>query len=195
MEEGSLQAKWDARHSDPQKEPSVSEVLALNRHLLPAQGEALELACGLGGNALMLAEAGLEVTAWDLSPVAIERLRTLALQRGLPRLTAQVRDIERDPPPARRFDVIAVSYYLERRLAPQIAAALRPGGLLFYQTFTRIAVGSEGPSNPAFRLDDNELLQLFGDLRVRFYREENRLGDLSRGIRDVAMLVAEKVES
>ncbi len=189
----SLQAKWDARHGDPQKQPSLAEVLALNRHLLPAQGEALELACGLGGNALMLAEAGLAVTAWDLSPVAIDRLRTLALQRGLFRLSAQVRDIEREPLPVQRFDVIVVSYYLERRLAPQIAAALKPGGLLFYQTFTRIAVGGEGPQNPAFRLDDNELLRLFEGLRVRFYREENRLGDLTRGTRDLAMLVAEKV--
>ncbi len=194
-EQESLRAKWDARHGDPLKQPSLSEVLALNRHLLPAQGEALELACGLGGNALMLAEAGLEVTAWDLSPVAIDRLRELALQRGLARLTAQVRDIEREPPPAQRFDVIVVSYYLERRLAPLIAAALKPGGLLFYQTFTRIAVGSEGPQNPDFRLGDNELLRLFAGLRVRFYREENRLGDLTRGNRDVAMLVAERVDA
>jgi tellurite methyltransferase len=195
MTRETLQAKWDARHGDPDKQPDQAEVLAWNRHLLPVTGRALELACGLGGNALLLAEQGLDVTAWDLSPVAIARLREMADGRGLYNLSAEVRDIEQDPPPPERFDVIVVSYYLERALAPRIVEALRPGGLLFYQTFTRIAVGSEGPTNPDFRLGDNELLQLFSGLKLRIYREENRLGDLAQGTRDVAMLVAEKVAS
>jgi tellurite methyltransferase len=195
MTQETLQAKWDARHGDPDKQPGVAEVLERNRHLLPHAGRALDLACGLGGNALFLAEQGLEVSAWDLSPVAIERLKKTAEHMQLNRLTAEVRDIEQAPPPADSFDVIVISYYLERALVPHIIGALRPGGLLFYQTFTRIAVGSEGPSNPDFRLGDNELLRLFGALKLRVYREENRLGDLTRGTRDVAMLVAEKVDS
>ncbi|MGD8908141.1 MAG: methyltransferase domain-containing protein [Chromatiales bacterium] len=190
----SLREKWDSRHGDLRKQPRVAEVLAQNRHLLPPKGCALELACGLGGNALLLAEQGLEVSAWDISPVAIRRLQEIALMRGLNNLQAEVRDIELVPPPSSSFDVIVVSYYLEPALAPRIAAALKPGGLLFYQTFTRIAVGGEGPSNPAFRLHDNELLQLFSGLRPRVYREENRLGDLTRGTRDLAMLVAERVD-
>jgi SAM-dependent methyltransferase len=195
MVKETLQAKWDVRHGDHQKQPSVAEVLAQNRHLLPLRGSALDLACGLGGNALLLAEAGLDVVAWDLSPVAIGRLREMAKGRGLQQLVAEVRDIEKRPLPSQRFDVIVVSYYLERTLAPRIQAALKLGGLLFYQTFTRMAVSDEGPSNSAFRLGDNELLQLFSPLRVRVYREENRLGDLSQGTRDLAMLVAEKVEA
>ena len=163
-----------------------------NRHLLPASGVALDLACGLGGNALLLAEAGLEVTAWDLSPVAIGRLQGLARELRLTNLCGEVRDVERLPPPEAHFDVITISHYLERRLIPAIIAALKPGGLLFYQTFTRIAVSDRGPGNPAFRLEDNELLRLFGALAVRFYREENRLGNLHKGCRDVAMLVAER---
>jgi tellurite methyltransferase len=195
MMQQTQQAKWDSRHSDPDKQPSVAEVLMHNRHLLPPAGYALDLACGLGGNALFLAELGLTVSAWDLSPVAIERLREMAKGKGLSNLTAEARDLEQAPPAAASFDVIAVSYYLDRALAPQIIDALKPGGLLFYQTFTRIAVGSEGPSNPDFRLGDNELLQLFERLKIRVYREENRLGELTQGTRDVAMLVAEKVNS
>jgi SAM-dependent methyltransferase len=155
----------------------------------------LDLACGLGGNALMLAEQGLEVTAWDLSPVAIQRLSEIAGRRGLCNLLAEVRDLEQSPLPVQSFDVIVVSYYLDRDLVPHIIAALKPGGLLFYQTFTRIALGEQGPSNPEYRLGDNELLQLFGVLKPRVYREENLLGDLAQGTRDVAMLVAQKVES
>lgn len=195
MTESSLKTKWDARHGDPLKQPIAAEVLAQNRHLLPARGSALDLACGLGGNALMLAEQGLEVTAWDLSPVAIQRLRETAGRRGLRSLLAEVRDLEQSPPPEQCFDVIVVSYYLDRELVPHIIAALKPGGLLFYQTFTRIAMGEEGPSNPDYRLGDNELLRLFGVLKLRVYREENLLGDPAQGTRDVAMLVAQRVDS
>jgi hypothetical protein len=42
-------------------------------------------------------------------------------------------------------------------------------------------------------LADNELCQLFSSLKLRYYREENRLGDLQEGARDIAMLVAEKL--
>jgi SAM-dependent methyltransferase len=192
MEQQGLQAKWDSRHRDPDKQPSTAQVLTQNRHLLPKQGRALDLACGLGGNALLLAQLGLDVVAWDISPVAIERLKGFAREQGLVNLSAEVRDLQRAPPSAASFDVILISYYLDRSLTTAIIQALKPGGLLFYQTFTRIAVGTEGPANPAFRLADNELYELFSPLKLRFYREENRLGDLSQGCRDVAMLVAEK---
>lgn len=192
MEQKTLQAKWDARHADPQAQPRAAEVLVQNRHLLPARGRTLDLACGLGGNALLLAHAHLQTQAWDISPVAIERLQAIAAREGLGNLQAEARDVERQPPPQDSFDVIVVSYFLDRELAPSLIAALKPGGLLFYQTFTRIAVSDQGPGNSDFRLGDNELLKLFSPLALRCYREENRLGDLSRGVRDVAMLVAEK---
>ncbi|SCZ64457.1 class I SAM-dependent methyltransferase [Thiohalomonas denitrificans] len=183
-------AKWDARYRDADAaEAAPARVLMDFAHLLPERGEALDVACGLGGNARFLAQKGLQVTAWDISAVAIQRLRAatdgLALQAG-------VRDLVREPPPANRFDVIVVSRYLERSLAPHLTAALKPGGLLFYQTYTRERVSEAGPGRDAFRLAPNELLALFPDLRVVAYREEGRLGRLDRGFRDEAMLVAVK---
>ncbi|MCU7924732.1 MAG: methyltransferase domain-containing protein [Candidatus Thiodiazotropha sp. (ex Dulcina madagascariensis)] len=190
--EASLRKKWDERHAGAEKAPLAAEVLQHNLYLLPAKGRALDLACGLGGNALLLARQGLQVSAWDISPVAIERLQGFAAEEGLQNLSAEVRNVERSPPPPGRFDLIIVSYYLERALIPSLIDALRPGGLIYYQTFTRIAVSSLGPQDPAYRLDDNELLRLFNGLHLRFYREENLLGDVLQGIRDVAMLVVEK---
>ncbi|MES9929939.1 MAG: methyltransferase domain-containing protein, partial [Candidatus Thiodiazotropha sp. 6PDIVS] len=153
---------------------------------------ALDLACGLGGNAMHLAALGLDVVAWDLSPIAIQRLQQLAQEKSLQNLKAKVRDVERHPPSANQFDVIVVSYFLERSLTAALINALKPGGLIYYQTFIRDAVSSEGPKNSNFRLADQELLRLFNKLKIRLYREEGRLGDPTRGTRDVAMLVAEK---
>jgi len=183
--------KWDARYRDAAGPGAPARVLADNLHLLPANGAVLDLACGLGANALLLAERGLTVSAWDISPVAIARLQAVAGERGV-EVQAEARDVERLPPPPDSFDVIVVSHFLERDLAPALATALRPGGLLFYQTFTREGAGGRGPSNPAFRLGPNELLQLFSGLRLVLYREEGDIGDAAAGLRGEAMLVGLK---
>jgi SAM-dependent methyltransferase len=185
------QAKWDARHEAAEGTPEPARVLMGNAHLLPGQGRALDLACGLGGNALFLAERGLETTGWDLSPVAIERMSAAAGARGL-QIEGEARDVVERPPEPQRFDVICVSHFLERALTRDLIHALRPGGLLFYQTFTRACAQQAGPRNPAYRLADNELLHLFvPPLRLRAYREENRTGDPSLGSRGMAFLVAQ----
>lgn len=182
---------WDQRHRAAEAVPQPARVLLDWAHLLPATGRALDLACGLGGNALWLAQRGFRVSAWDLSPVAIERLGALARERGL-ELAAQLRDIAARPPEADGFDLIVVAHFLDRTLAPRIAAALRPGGLLYYQTFSREPVSGRGPANPAYRLAPNELLDLFRGLIVRAYRDEGRLGDTRQGLRDLAQLVAQR---
>lgn len=176
--------KWDQRYREPDREPRPAKVLGDNLHLLPATGRALDLACGLGGNALLLAERGLTVEAWDSSQVAIEKLRARAAGCDL---EARVVTVTPETLPANRFDVIVVSYFLERDLAPALIAALRPGGLLFYQTFNHIRL-DRGPNNPAWRLEDNELLRLFAPLAVRYYREDGRGGEIP----DEALLVAQK---
>lgn len=186
-----LMNKWNQRHLEAADAGRVAHVLQEYPYLLPSSGRALDLACGRGANALRLAACNLEVSAWDISPVAIDRLRGEVLEQGL-EVAAEVRDVIACPPPAATYDVILVSYFLERSLAPAIIDALRPGGVLYYETFTRTSVSTCGPSNPAYRLADNELLNLFGALRVRCYREEAILGDTRRGIRDIAMLVAQK---
>jgi SAM-dependent methyltransferase len=186
--------KWDQRYRSASRTPEPARVLVENLHLLPATGLALDLACGVGVNALLLAEKGLRVQAWDLSEVAIEKLSAEAFARRA-QVQSQVRDAVADPPEADSFDVILVSHFLERKLMPDLVRALRPGGLIFYQTFTRTAVTDSGPGNPAYRLGDNELLHLFSGLLIRVYREEGRLGDTLRGCRDIAMLVAEKPRS
>lgn len=183
-----LRRKWDARHAQAgDGPPEPARVLRDFGHLLPTCGDALDLACGLGGNALWLARRGLSTRAWDLSPVAIERLRAQPEQG---RLTAEVRDVCAEPPPAGSFDVIVVSHFLDRGLFPALCAALRPGGLLFYQTFTRERVSGHGPANPEFRLAPNELLALVSGLRLLVYREEGVAGDPELGLRDEAYCVA-----
>ena len=185
-------ARWDERHAAATDIGVPAEVLLRNAHLLPAQGVALDLACGRGANALWLAEhTALELHAWDFSPAGVARLEAAARTRGL-RIATEVRDVVARPPQPRAFDLVLVNHFLERAIVPALIDALRPGGLLLYQTFTREAVSARGPSTPEWRLARNELLALFAGLTVRAYREEGSLGDRSRGLRDLAYLVAER---
>ncbi len=182
--------KWDRRYRaiDPAT-LSPAAVVTEFAHLLPSSGEALDLACGLGANARCLARRGLRVSAWDSSAVAIERLRAASDAEGLA-IYATVHDVVADPPAPDSFDVLVVSRFLERALCPALIDALRPGGLLFYQTYTEQS--ATGPSNPAYRLETNELLRLFAPLVVVAYREDDRFGDLAKGLRGEALLVAAK---
>ncbi len=183
--------RWDDRYRGPEGgTPVTCQALHDYRHLLPPQGRALDLACGRGGNALLLARHGLESHGWDCSPVALEQLAAEARRQGVTMHTKQ-RDVVTTPPPAESFDVIVVSRFLHRSLCPAIAAALRPGGLLFYQTFTRKRSDPEcGPRNPDYLLECNELLRLFAGLEVVAYREEGTLGDTRKGLRNEAMIIA-----
>lgn len=183
---------WNQRYTEKIALPQPAQALLEYGYLLPTTGRALDLACGLGANALRLAERGLETWAWDISSVAITRLKDTMRQLGSA-VHAEVRDVTMHPPPANHFDVIVVSHFLERSLSNAIKTALRPNGLLVYQTFCKLRIDDGGPRNPDFLLDDNELLSLFAGLRVRIYREETCLGDVHQGFRNEAMLIAQRV--
>jgi SAM-dependent methyltransferase len=187
----SIKEKWNKRYRDAAGEGQASRVLRENLHLLPGSGRALDLACGLGGNAVLLAQQGLKVDAWDIADVAIAALQDIALKRRLP-LQAEVRDVEIQPAKTDTFDVIVVSYFLDRDIIPALVGALKPGGLIYYQTFTQQRVSDRGPRRAEFRLADQELLQLFSGLQVLFYREEGCVGDVQKGFRDEAMFIGRK---
>ncbi len=186
--------KWNTRYRDAEAAAAEpARVLVENAHLLPASGRALDFACGLAANAFFLAACGLETHAWDSSEVAIEKVRERAAAEGAA-LHTDVRDVTSEPPGPESFDVIVVSRFLRRTLGSELTEALSPGGLLFYQTFTRDKDPDVGPGNPDYLLTPNELLYLFSPLRVVVYREEDRIGDAARGFRNEAMFVGLKLD-
>lgn len=185
--------KWDKNYDSCSSDyPSPAEVLRQNQHLLPTQGSALDLACGRGANAICLAENGLTVSAWDISASALKHLSSEAIKKDL-EIELESRNISEQPPEPNSFDVITVSNFLERELIDDIRNAIKPGGLIFYQTFIIDKVSKVGPSNPDYLLDVNELLNFFKDWKVVSYQEEGLLGNIDSGFRNQAMLIAQKL--
>ena len=171
MSDKSAESKWNARYTySGEPLPSPAEVLSHGEQYLPPSQPsvsdapllALDLACGRAANGEWLASRGYIVTAWDISEKVIASIKE---RPGSRITTAEARNIVTDPPLAQSFDVIVVCRFLERNICPQIAAALKPGGVLFYQTFTH------GLSNPDYLLGSNELPELFSMLNVYSYEE------------------------
>jgi tellurite methyltransferase len=130
---------WDARYSavDGGLLFGLRAAPLLRRvaRLLPRRGRALDVACGEGQNAVWLAARGLAVTGLDVSPVAIARARALARRRGV-RLRARVADLARRGLRRGWYDVVTCFHFLDRRLIPALAAALRPGGVVIVEIAT-----------------------------------------------------------
>ncbi|HEY5141569.1 MAG TPA: methyltransferase domain-containing protein [Methylococcales bacterium] len=185
-------SKWNHIYNESGQEcyPAI-QVLIENDFLLPVTGTALDLACGLGANAIFLAELGLAVTAWDISSVAIDKLTAYAVQQGL-NINARQKKITAESFTGCCFDVIVVSRFLDRSLSDAIIGALKPDGLLFYQTFTREKTSRKPPNNPDYLLAENELLDMFSPLRVIFYRDNALIGEQLRGLRNEAQFIGQK---
>ena len=141
-------------------------------HLLPHSGRAIDVACGRGRNALWLARRGLTTDAIDRDAGAVEYVRAEAQRLQLP-VSAEIVDLEQGDGwwPEGVYDVVVVVHYLHRPLFPALQAALRPGGILVYETFTRAQAERGKPTNPAFLLEPGELRDLIGPLDLLVERE------------------------
>jgi SAM-dependent methyltransferase len=153
-------------------------------------GRALDLACGTGRNALWLAERGWKVTAVDGAAAAIEILRGRARERGLT-VDTRVADLEKGAYPIEpeAWDLICISYYLQRDLFEPAKRGLAPGGVMV--VLVHIAEPGEQPT--LHRLAPGELPGYFRDLEILHHREGQPYDPIHK--RAVAELVARRPPS
>ena len=156
------------RSSEHAATEAPSEWMTRFASLIRRGGRVLDLACGSGRHARLLALLGHQVAAVDRDAQALE---SLALVPGVEVKSA---DLEAGPwpYPGAVFAGIVVANYLHRPLFPVLLDSLEPEGLLLYETF---ALGNERygrPSNPQFLLRPGELLAaVHGRLRVIAYED------------------------
>ena len=147
-----------------------------------AGARALDLACGPGRNTAWLAERGWTVDAWDISDAALMILINEQEDRAAhgSKLPIAVREIDLDTakiPPA-TYDLILNMLFLDRRLWPGMAAALRPGGLLVFETFVNLPGGRTSEVSPEHLLQPGELRAAFERLGLEtvLYDEDGPRG-------------------
>jgi len=186
------QKRWDERFGKKEfalgKEPNP--FLKKHIRLLP-KGKALDIATGEGRNAVFLAQNGFEVDAVDISEKGLKKAQKFAREKGVNINTFLV-DLDQYPIGKERYDLIADFYFLRRRLIPRIKKGLKKGGKVIFETYLleHRKLGTGGPKQAKYFLKPNELLRLFKDSRILFYRE----GIFREGgkRKAVASLIAEK---
>ena len=148
-------------------------------------GYALDIACGEGRNTHFLADKGFEVDAVDLSDYALSQVKD----------DLRIHKIEADLDfyslEKNKYDLVVNINYLNRRFFHQIKEALKPEGVVIFETFIIAHGDFDNPQNPEYLLRRNELLHAFIDLDIIYYEE--RLDINMRGEKTmVASLVAKK---
>lgn len=153
-------ARWDRKYAagEGPAHHEPRQLLVEHEHLLRG-GRALDVACGFGGNALYLASLGYRVDAVDVSGEGLAHARAEAVRRDLPVRFVQA-DLAHWWVPPGRYDAIAVFFFLNRALMPQLAAGLRPGGLLFQANRNRRFLTIRPGFDPGYLLDPGELPRL-----------------------------------
>ena len=167
------QKRWDEKHAAGHGEESPSPFLeevfrSGSWNIQP--GRALDIATGRGRNAFFLAERGFRVDAMDISQVALQEAGKVAEAKGLTINFIQA-DLEQAALPEMTYDLIINCNFLERSLIPKMKTALKLGGHVVFETYLVDQRVFGHPRNPAYLLGHNELLELFRDFRVLYYRE------------------------
>jgi SAM-dependent methyltransferase len=130
-----VRAEWDKRYADQEQlwsgEPNgalVAEVVGLTA------GRVLDVGCGEGADAIWLASHGWDVTALEVSGVALERAERHAHDAGVTVRWVHAGLAEAALPPA-SFDLVSAQYPALLRTPNAAAerallAAVAPGGVL-----------------------------------------------------------------
>jgi len=157
-------AVWDRRFSEADgllfgAEPNAW--LAEHHGLLPAGGRVLCVADGESRNGVFLASAGFQVTAFDISSVAVDKARALAAERGV-QLELFVADIESWHFEPDAFDAVVAIFIqfagpdLRARLFEGFQRTIRPGGVLLIEGYgerqLRYRTGGPGVPENLYRM-------------------------------------------
>lgn len=167
---------WDERFRSGEYPSDVEPSPVLRGYVEERTGgRALDVACGTGRNAVFLASQGYAVDAIDQSVEGLRITRRNAEDRGVgERLAVIQADARQFEYPKNRYDIVTVSFFRTLDRLGDLKAALKPGGLLFYQHHLRSDPPAErGPSTERYRFRSNELLRACLDLTVLYYEESS----------------------
>jgi len=161
---------WNRRYTEQPWYDNPSPWMVANAELLPETGNALDVAGGTGRNAIWLAQRGWCVSIADVSDVAL----TIALGRAdALRVSLRIHpiDLSIESLPEGPWDLLMLFHYLDRDIFPDLAVALRPGGMLIgaLATITNLE-RNERPPSP-YLLEEAELPSMMQGLELVRYEE------------------------
>ena len=140
----------------------------------PPDRRSLDIACGLGQNAIWLAQQSWQSDAVDVSANGLNLARQGAESNHV-EVNWIHADLDEWQPVAELYDLVVVFRFLDRETVLRIVkTALKPGGWLIYETFSNAQCDRPDShiSNPAFTLAPGDFESMFPDLEMIVNREE-----------------------
>ena len=180
-------SRWEDRYRSGRRSATEVPSEFLRAHAGLLSGRVLDVAAGAGRNALFLARRGLVVEALDISLTGLRLAREAARAEGLTLLAAQV-DLESFPLPRRRYDAIINIRYLQRSLFTPFRLAIKPGGIILFETFLIDQQTLSEHRTAAYLLQRGELRAAFSDCAILVYEEG--LYETSSGPSYLARMIA-----
>jgi 2-polyprenyl-3-methyl-5-hydroxy-6-metoxy-1,4-benzoquinol methylase len=179
---------WDERYSRPDyyygREPN--DFLVVHKGLFRPKVQVLCLGEGEGRNSVYLAKLGCEVTAVDLSSVALEKLQNLAKENSV-NINSVCADLAEFDLGHERWDVIVSIWchlpsVVRQPLHQRLVASLKPGGHFILESYTpnQIAKATGGPKDVDMLLTTSLITQELAGLEILKADEFDR--DVREGI-------------
>lgn len=166
---------WDARFSSDEyifgTEPNVW--LAQHADLFKPGMRVLAVADGEGRNSVWMAQQGLQVDAFDISPVGIEKAKKLAQQQGV-EVNFSIHGVDDYPWTTGDYDAVVAIFIqfadpdTRATLFKRMKSALKPDGVILLQGYTpkQLEYKTGGPPNLSHLYTEELLQDAFGDLDV-----------------------------
>ena len=153
-------------------------------------GRALDVGMGQGRNTIFLAQQGWDAVGFDPADRAVAAAQEQAARLGV-KITTHVARAEDFDWGDAQWDLIVMSYVGAREYVANVLRALRPGGMVLIEGFHRDATKTQ-PIGGAVVFDTNELLKLYGALRVVRYEDTDGIGDFGMRSLRLVRLLAQK---
>jgi tellurite methyltransferase len=148
-----------------------SQFLQQHQHHIPA-GPVLDIAAGDGRNAIHLARLGYTVDAIDIAFAGLQRIAQIARYEHLPIRLVQA-DLDDFPLRLDHYAAVINMRYLQRSLFEALKRALRPGGVIIFESFLIDQRFLGHPTNPDHLLQHGELRERLHGLDI-IVAEEGR---------------------
>ena len=195
---------WDKRYSGDEYlfGTAPNAFLASQGSRLQAGQSVLCVADGEGRNSVWLAQQGLKVSAFDISPVGVDKARKLAAAQGVT-VNYAISDVAGWSWPEATFDVIAAIFVqfadppLRSFMFKAMLESLRPGGLVLLQGYTpkQLEYKTGGPPQIEHLYTEALLRDAFGAceiIELRAHESEINEGARHIGMSGLIELVARK---
>ena len=162
--------KWNQRYAEDSYHKN--NPVTLVEDWLPSLpvGKALDVACGPGRNAILLAQTGYQVDAIDISREGLNQARQKAENQGL-----NINWIEHDLDETYQFDkdydLIIVLWYVNLALITRLCGCLAPGGHLLCEEHLITDLETIGPRSLNYRVSPGALREALSGVDVLLYEE------------------------